>query len=57
MDTALQRIEPNSRSSLGCEQQRPSKIVHLEDELSRHRGHKRHGRYELSRAIMLLSLA
>ena len=29
--------EPNSRSSLDCEQQYPSKLVHLEDELSRHR--------------------
>jgi hypothetical protein len=40
-------IEPNSRSSLYCEQQCPSKLVHLEDELSRHRGRNQHGRSEL----------
>jgi hypothetical protein len=49
--------EPNSRTFLICEQQNPSQLVHQEDKVSRHRGGKQRGQYELSRAITLLSLA
>jgi len=33
--TASLRTEPNSRKVLACEQQDPSKLLHLEDTLSR----------------------
>ena len=45
--------EPNSRTFLICEQQNPSQLVHQEDKVSRHRGGKQRGQYELSRAITL----
>jgi hypothetical protein len=51
------RIEPNSRTFLICEQQNPFQLVHRKDKVSRHRGGKQRGQYELSRAITLLSLA
>ena len=38
--TVLQRSEPNSRTTLMGEQPNPSKLVHLEDVMSRHRGAK-----------------
>ena len=55
--TDSRRIKPNSRSSLLSEQLNPSKLLHLEDEKSRHRGVKPFGQYELSQTINLLSLA
>lgn len=55
--TDSRRIKPNSRSSLFSEQLNPSKLLHLEDEKSRHRGVKPFGQYELSQTINLLSLA
>lgn len=55
--TDSRRIEPNSRTSLISEQLNPSKLLHLEDEMSRHRGVKPFGQYELSQTINLLSLA
>ena len=51
------RIEPNSRTTLIDEQSNPSQLVHQEDVMSRHRGGKQRLRYELFRAITLLSLA
>lgn len=56
-DTDSRRIEPNSRSILIDEQSNPSHLLQREDILSRHRGAKQRGRYELSRAISLLSPA
>lgn len=55
--TDSRRIKPNSRSSLLSEQLNPSKLLHLEDEKSRHRGVKPFGQYELLQTINLLSLA
>ena len=55
--TDSHRIEPNSRTLLICEQQNPSKLMHLEDRMSRHRGAKHRRQYELSCGISLLSLA
>ena len=55
--TDSRRIKPNSRSSLLSEQLNPSKLLHLEDEKSRHRGVKPSGQYELLQTINLLSLA
>jgi len=55
--TDSRRIEPNSRSTLTGEQPDPSYLLQQGDVLSRHRGGKQRGRYELSRAITLLSLA
>jgi len=55
--TDSRRIKPNSRSSLLSEQLNPSKLLHLEDEKSRHRGVKPFGQCELSQTINLLSLA
>jgi len=57
INTVSRRIEPNSRNFLICEQQNPSKVVLLEDKMSRHRGSKRHRRCELSGAMTLLSPA
>ena len=51
------RIEPNSRTSLISEQLNPSELLHPEDEMSRHRGVKPFGQYELSQTINLLSPA
>lgn len=50
-------IKPNSRTTLIDEQSNPSQRVHQEDVMSRHRGGKQRLRYELFRAITLLSLA
>jgi len=55
--TDSRRIEPNSRTTLIDEQSNPSQLVHQEDVMSRHRGAKQRLRYELFRAISLLSLA
>jgi len=55
--TDSHRIEPNSRSTLIGEQPNPSRFIRWEDVLSRHRGVKLQGQYELSPAINLLSLA
>jgi hypothetical protein len=55
--TDSRRIEPNSRTTLIDEQSNPSQLLHQEDVMSRHRGGKQRLRYELSRAITLLSLA
>jgi len=55
--TDSRRIEPNSRSTLIGEHPNPSYLLQQGDVLSRHRGGKQRGRYELSRAITLLSLA
>jgi len=51
------RSEPSSRTILIGEQPNPWKIFHLQDMMSRHRGAKQPCRYELSKAISLLSLA
>jgi len=55
--TDSRRIEPNSRTLLIGEQPNPSKLLPPEDRMSRHRGAKQSGQYELSRTISLLSLA
>ena len=54
--TVSRRSKPNSRTSLIGEQPNPWKLLHLQDETSRHRGAKRSRQYELSRTISLLSL-
>lgn len=55
--TDSRRIKPNSRTTLINEQLNPSQLIHREDVMSRHRGAKQRLRYELFRAISLLSLA
>ncbi|ELU37847.1 Cw-hydrolase domain-containing protein [Rhizoctonia solani AG-1 IA] len=55
--STIVKKEPNSRTLLIGEQPNPSKLVHPEDRMSRHRGAKQSGQYVLSRTISLLSLA
>ena len=45
--TVLQRTEPNSRTVLIDEQSNPIYLVQQKDTMSRHRGAKLRGRYEL----------
>ena len=53
----LRRSEPSSRPALIGEQPNPWNLLQLQDVMSRHRGAKQRLRYELFRAISLLSLA
>ncbi|KIJ05741.1 hypothetical protein PAXRUDRAFT_177964, partial [Paxillus rubicundulus Ve08.2h10] len=55
--TDSRRIKPNSCNFLIGEQPNPSKVLPLEDKLSRHRGPKQPGQCVLSLAIRLLSPA
>jgi hypothetical protein len=53
--TVSRRSEPSSRSSLTGEQPDPWKLLHLQDEKSRHRGANPFRRYGRSEKISLLS--
>ena len=49
------RFKPSSRTSLIGEQPNPWKLLHLQDEMSRHRGAEQARRYGLSAPTSLLS--
>ena len=53
--TVLRRSEPSSRTTLMGEQPNPWDLLQPQDVMSRHRGAKPPRRYELSKAISLLS--
>ena len=50
------RSEPSSRTALMGEQPNPWDVLPPQDAMSRHRGAKPSGRYELLQKISLLSL-